>query len=230
VIDVAEPLVDAPGVGRALLSVLLPVLLIAAGQASAVAPPDLAPHLAWLGAVSNPVLALVIANLVAMPLLFGPRMGEAAVQGAIWAEAMKPAGAIILAIGAGGALKQVLVSAGLADFLAHVAAQGGIPAIPMAWAVAVCIRLATGSATVATITAAGIMPAVVTATGASPEWTVLAIGAGSIFFSHVNDPGFWLVRSYLGTSTQDTFRTWSVMETIVSLVGLGFVLAGSALL
>jgi len=230
VIEPAEPLVAAPGVGRALLSVLLPVLLIAAGQVGAVVPADLAPRLAWLGAVSNPVLALVIANLVAMPLLFGRRMGEASVQGAIWSEAMKPAGAIILAIGAGGALKQVLVSAGLADFLAQVAAQGGIPAIPMAWAVAVCIRLATGSATVATITAAGIMPGVVAATGASPEWTVLAIGAGSIFFSHVNDPGFWLVRSYLGTSTQDTFRTWSVMETIVSLVGLGFVLAGSALL
>jgi len=230
VIDTAEPLVAAPGVGRALFSVLLPVLLIAAGQVGAVVPADLAPRFAWLGAVSNPVLALVIANLVAMPLLFGRRVGEAHVQGAIWSEAMKPAGAIILAIGAGGALKQVLVSAGLADFLAQVAAQGGIPAIPMAWAVAVCIRLATGSATVATITAAGIMPGVVLATGASPEWTVLAIGAGSIFFSHVNDPGFWLVRSYLGTSTQDTFRTWSVMETIVSLVGLGFVLAGSALL
>jgi GntP family gluconate:H+ symporter len=100
----------------------------------------------------------------------------------------------------------------------------------MAWMTAVCIRLATGSATVATITAAGIMPAVVTATGASPEWTVLAIGAGSIFFSHVNDPGFWLVRSYLGTSTPDTFRSWSAMETVVSVVALAFVLAGSYLL
>lgn len=230
VIEVAKPLVAAPDVGRALVSVLLPVLLIAAGQMGAVVPADFAPRIAWLRMLSDPVLALVIANIAAMPLLFGRRMGEAGVQGAIWAEAMRPAGAIILAIGAGGALKQVLVSAGLADFLAHVAAQGGVPAIPMAWAVAVCIRLATGSATVATITAAGIMPGVVTATGASPEWTVLAIGAGSIFFSHVNDPGFWLVRSYLGTNTQDTFRTWSVMETIVSLVGLAFVLAGSALL
>ncbi|MFD2783360.1 hypothetical protein ACFS32_25305 [Novosphingobium pokkalii] len=138
---------------------------------------------------------------------------------------MAPAGAIILAIGAGGALKQVLVSAGLADFLAHLATHGGIPALPMAWAVAVCIRLATGSATVATITAAGIMPGVVAATGASPELTVLAIGAGSVFFSHVNDPGFWLVRSYLGTSTPDTFRTWSVLETLISVVGLVLVLA-----
>jgi gluconate:H+ symporter, GntP family len=230
VIEPAEPLVAAPAIGRALFSVILPVLLIAAGQAQSMLPAAHAAQVAWLGVVSNPVFALVIANLVALPLLFGRRVGEPAVQGAIWAEAMKPAGAIILAIGAGGALKQVLVSAGLADFLGHLAAGGAIPALPMAWAIAVCIRLATGSATVATITAAGIMPGVVAAAGASPEWTVLAIGAGSIFFSHVNDPGFWLVRSYVGTSTPDTFRTWSVMETIVSVVGLVLVLAGNALL
>ncbi|WP_343616251.1 gluconate:H+ symporter [Novosphingobium sp.] len=230
VIGKAEPLVQAPGLSASLIAVLLPVVLIALGQVKAVVPPAMAAHLGWTGLVSNPVFALVLANLAAMPLLFGRRMCAAPVQGAIWAEAMKPAGAIILAIGAGGALKQVLVTAGLADFLAHLASHGGIPAIPMAWMTAVCIRLATGSATVATITAAGIMPAVVTATGASPEWTVLAIGAGSIFFSHVNDPGFWLVRSYLGTSTPDTFRSWSAMETVVSVVALAFVLAGSYLL
>lgn len=230
VIGKVEALVQAPRLGFSLIAVLLPVVLIAAGQVKAVMPPAIAAHLGWAAMVSDPIFALVLANLAAMPLLFGRRMGDAAVQGAIWAEAMKPAGAIVLAIGAGGALKQVLVSAGLANFLAHAASQGGIPAIPMAWLTAVCIRLATGSATVATITAAGIMPAVVAATGASPEWTVLAIGAGSIFFSHVNDPGFWLVRSYLGTSTPDTFRTWSALETIVSVVGLAFVLAGSYLL
>jgi len=84
----------------------------------------------------------------------------------------------------------------------------------------VCIRLATGSATVATITTAGIMPGLVAASGVSPEWTVLAIGAGSLFFSHVNDPGFWLVKSHLGTDMKGTFRTWSLMETVVSVVGL----------
>ncbi|MDE1917975.1 MAG: gluconate:H+ symporter [Sphingomonadales bacterium] len=229
VIGKAEPLVRAPGLGASLVAVLLPVVLIASGQVRAVVPPAMAAHLGWTGLVSDPVFALVLANLAALPLLFGRRMCSAPVQGAVWAEAMKPAGAIILAIGAGGALKQVLVAAGLANFLAHLATDGGIPAIAMAWMTAVCIRLATGSATVATITAAGIMPAVVTATGASPEWTVLAIGAGSIFFSHVNDPGFWLVRSYLGTSTPDTFRSWSVLETVVSVVALAFVLAGSYL-
>lgn len=231
---VAAPLVTAPGVGRALCSVLLPVGLIATGQlggdAAAILPPAIAPLVGRLGALSDPVLAMVIANLAALPLLFGRRLAEKAIQAGIWAEAMKPAGAIILAIGAGGALKQVLVSAGLADLLSHLATHGGIPPLVMAWAIAVCIRLATGSATVATITAAGVMPGVVAATGASPEWTVLAIGAGSVFFSHVNDPGFWLVRSYLGVSTADTFRTWSAMETLVSVMGLVLVLAGSSLL
>ena len=87
------------------------------------------------------------------------------------------------------------------------------------------IRLAAGSATVATITAVGIMPGVVASSGVSPELVVLAIGAGSVFFSHVNDPGFWLVKSYVGTSTADTFRTWSMLETSISVVGLAFVLA-----
>ena len=227
---IAEPLVAAPGVGRALCSVLLPVALIAIGQLGTILPPDVSSHVGRPSDLSNPVLAMLIANLAALPLLFGMRMGEPSIQAGIWAEAMKPAGAIILAIGAGGALKQVLVSAGLADLLSHLAAHGGIPPLVMAWAIAVCIRLATGSATVATITAAGVMPGVIAATGASPEWTVLAIGAGSVFFSHVNDPGFWLVRSYLGVSTADTFRTWSAMETLVSVFGLGLILAGNSLL
>ena len=84
---------------------------------------------------------------------------------------------------------------------------------------------AVGSATVATITAVGIMPGVVANSGVSPELVVLAIGAGSVFFSHVNDPGFWLVKSYVGTSTADTFRTWSLLETAISVVGLVLVLA-----
>lgn len=229
-IEPVAPLVTSPGFARALAAVLLPVVLITAGQAEAFVPPAIAPLVKWMGAFSNPILALVIANLVALPLLFGRQLLAATVQDAVWREAMKPAGAIILAIGAGGALKQVLVSAGLADFLARVATEGHVPVILMAWLAAVCIRLATGSATVATITAAGIMPAVVAATGTSPEWTVLAIGAGSIFFSHVNDPGFWLVKGYLGTSTADTFRTWSVVDTIVSVVGLVLVSLGSYLI
>jgi GntP family gluconate:H+ symporter len=217
-------------VWRALFVVLLPVLLIVAGQVEVLLPSDLAPRLAWLSVASNPVLALLIACLAALPLLFGRRMGEPAVQQAIWLETMKPVGAILLAIGAGGALKQVLVSTGFDELLARLATSGSLSPILLGWSIAVAIRLATGSATVATITAAGIMPGAMAASGVSPEWTVLAIGAGSLFFSHVNDPGFWLVKSYLGTDTPTTFRTWSVMETIISVVGLAFVFALSHLL
>jgi GntP family gluconate:H+ symporter len=217
-------------VGRALLAVLLPVLLILAGQVEALLPPALAPHVAWLSIASNPVLALLIACLAAMPLLFGARMREAAVQQAIWLETMKPVGTILLAIGAGGALKQVLVSSGFADMLARFAKSGAWSPIVLGWLIAVAVRLATGSATVATITAAGIMPGAIMASGASPEWTVLAIGAGSVFFSHVNDPGFWLVKSYVGTDTPATFRTWSVLETIISVVGLALIFALSHVL
>ena len=217
-------------VWRALLLVLLPVVLIVAGQVVALLPANLARHLTWVSVVSNPVLALLIATLLALPLLFGRRMGERAVQEAIWLETMKPVGTILLAIGAGGALKQVLVSAGLSELLARFAASASLSPILLGWLIAVAIRLATGSATVATITAAGVMTSAISTSGVSAEWTVLAIGAGSLFFSHVNDPGFWLVKSYLGIDTPTMFRTWSAMETVISVVGLVFVLVLSHLL
>jgi GntP family gluconate:H+ symporter len=220
--------VDAPSVGRALTAVLLPIVLIAAGQAVALAPPAVATSLHWIAWVSDPVVALLVANLAALPLLFGHKLGDRHIQGEIWTEAMTPAGGILLAIGAGGALKQVLVTAGLSDMLVRLADGGAVSPLVLAWGVSVCIRLATGSATVATITTAGVMSGLVKASGVEPEWMVLAIGAGSLFFSHVNDPGFWLVKSYLGTDMPGTFRTWSIMETVVAVVGLLLVLAASS--
>jgi GntP family gluconate:H+ symporter len=215
--------IATPGRGSALLIVLLPVLLIAVGELG-----QMVPGLrgaAALGAASNPVIALLVANLLALPLLFGRRLREAAIQNAVWHETMGAAGAILLAIGAGGALKQVLVTAGLSDLLARIVLMYAISPLLLGWLVAVGIRLAAGSATVATITAVGIMPGVVAGSGVSPELVVLAVGAGSVFFSHVNDPGFWLVKSYVGTSTADTFRTWSLLETAISVVGLILVIA-----
>jgi GntP family gluconate:H+ symporter len=218
-----------PSRGAALVVVLMPVLLIALGQVVALMPAETAPRFAWLAAASSPVFALLLANLAALPLLFGRQMLGAQLQGDIWSEAVAPAGAILLSIGAGGALKQVLVSAGLSDLLARLAGAHAVSPLLLAWLIAVSIRLATGSATVATITTAGVVPGLIAASGASPEWTVLAIGCGSVFFSHVNDPGFWLVKSYIGTTTAGTFRTWSVLETVISVVGLVFVLLGSYL-
>ncbi len=229
-LEPAKVAVPTPSVGRALLAILLPVLLIAAGQAVTLLPPAVAPHFHWLGLVGHPVTALLIATLVALPLLFGRRMLDAGIQNAVWTEAMVPAGGVLLAIGAGGALKQVLVTAGLSDMLVRLAAGGAISPLLLAWGVSVCIRLATGSATVATITTAGVMQGLVASAGIEPEWMVLAIGAGSLFFSHVNDPGFWLVKSYLGTDMPGTFKTWSIMETVVAVVGLALVLVASSVL
>lgn len=231
-VTLVAPVFEHRGVSvwRALIVVLLPVALILAGQIEALVPPQFAPRVAWLSIAGNPVLALLLACLAAFPLLFGRRMLEPAVQQEIWNETMKPVGGILLAIGAGGALKQVLVSSGFAEMLARFATTGAWSPLVLGWLIAVAVRLATGSATVATITAAGIMPSAIAASGVSPELTVLAIGAGSVFFSHVNDPGFWLVKSYVGTDTPATFRTWSVLETIISVVGLALVLVLSHLL
>ena len=215
--------IATPALPLSLLIVLLPVLLIATGELGQLLP-GLTGSTA-LVAASNPVVALLVTNLLALPLLFGRRLREAAIQDAVWHETMGAAGAILLAIGAGGALKQVLVSAGLSDLLARVVLMYAISPLLLGWLVAVGIRLAAGSATVATITAVGVMPGVVASSGVSPELVVLAIGAGSVFFSHVNDPGFWLVKSYVGTSTADTFRTWSLLETTISVVGLVLVVA-----
>jgi GntP family gluconate:H+ symporter len=208
-----------------LLVVMLPVVLISLSVARDLLPAS--PVVGWLFALGNPVLALLIANLVGLVLLFRHQPPQADTRPRIWNEAMKPAGTFLLSIGAGGALKQVLVSAGMADAMVRFAGTRMVSPLILAWAIAVLIRVATGSATVATITAAGVMSGVVTATGASPEWVVLAIGAGSVFFSHVNDAGFWQVKAYLGINTADTFKTWSVLETIISVVGLLSVMLAS---
>ena len=220
--------VTPPPWGWSLLIVLLPVLMIATGELGQMAAS--LKGAGWLVAASNPVVALLLTNLVALPVLFGRRLREAAIQDAVWHETMGAAGAILLAIGAGGALKQVLVTAGLSDLLTRTVLMYAISPLVLGWLVAVAIRLAAGSATVATITAVGVMPGVVAGSSVPPELVVLAIGAVSVFFSHVNDPGFWLVKSCVGTSTPDTFRTWSMLETVISVVALLLVVALSHIL
>jgi len=206
---------------RALIVLLLPVGLIAMGALMRMGGGEVSPAIALL---SDPVVALLLANGAGLVLLLGRRVADKGLQDMIWREAMLPAGGILLGIGAGGALKQVLVDIGLPALFGRLAQANFVGPVVMAWLVAAAIRVATGSATVATITASAIMAGVVGQHQVDPSLLVLAIGAGSVFFSHVNDPGFWLVKAYLGTSTRDTFRTWSMLESAISLVGLGFVL------
>ena len=138
---------------------------------------------------------------------------------------LPPIAAIILIVAAGGGFKQTLVDAGVGNVIADWATGVNISVLLLGWLVAVLIRLGTGSATVATITAAGIVgPLSSTLTTSHLALLVLAIGCGSLFFSHVNDAGFWLVKEYFGLTVGETIKSWSVMETVISVFGFALVM------
>jgi GntP family gluconate:H+ symporter len=128
---------------------------------------------------------------------------------------------IMLIVAAGGGFKQELADSGVANVIADAAKGSHLSVLLLGWLVAVGIRLATGSATVATVTAAGIVgPLGQSLSTTHLSLLVLAIGAGSLFFSHVNDAGFWLVKQYFGMTVWETIKSWSVMETVISVVAL----------
>jgi gluconate:H+ symporter, GntP family len=178
-----------------------------------------------LDVIGEPLVAMTIAVLLAM-FTFGYAVGA---TGSVLAkrigDSVGPVAAVILIVGAGGGFKQTLIGAGVGDSVAKFANGAHLPVLLLGWLIAVALRLATGSATVATITAAGIVAPL--ASGLSPSHTALlalAVGAGSLFLSHVNDAGFWLVKELFGLSVGQTFKSWSMMETAVSVVGFGCVM------
>ena len=176
--------------------------------------------------IGEPLVALTLAVLLAM-VSFGYAVGFNGKQiterlGA----ALAPIAAILLIVGAGGGFKQTLIGAGVGDSIAKAANHTGVSVLVIGYLLAVALRLATGSATVATTTAAGIIaPLAHGLPSTHLALLALAVGAGSLFLSHVNDAGFWLVSQSFRLSVADTFKTWSVMETLLSLVGFGFVSA-----
>lgn len=175
--------------------------------------------------VGTPAVALLVAVLVAMLALGrGGGMNRDQINDSLGAG-LPGVASILLIVAAGGGFKQMLVDSGVAHVVADAAKHSQFSPLLLGWLVAVGIRLATGSATVATITAAGI----VSGLGAGLDdphlaLLVLAVGSGSLFFSHVNDAGFWLVKEYFGLTVWQTIKSWSVMETVVSVVAFGFVL------
>ena len=184
-----------------------------------------------LNFIGDPVVALLIAVLLAM-VTFGTAVGfSATTLGKKIGESLLPIVGVMLIVGAGGGFKQVLVDGGTSTAIAKIAVALSLSALVLGWIVAVLIRVATGSATVATVTAAGIVAPL--AAGLPPAQlalVVLAVGAGSLFFSHVNDAGFWLVKEYFGMTVGETIKTWSVMETLISVVGLLFIMLLAAFL
>jgi Gnt-I system high-affinity gluconate transporter len=173
---------------------------------------------------SAPV-ALLLTLLVAI-WAFGPRIGRslaevsASCKGAAQAMAM-----ILLVIGAGGAFKQVLVDGGISEYIKDVTHGWSISPIILAWLVAAILRVALGSATVAVVTASGVVLPLVAGSGIQPEVMVLAVSCGSIAFSHVNDPGFWMFKEYFNLSVLDAIKARTSYTTVLAVLGLGGVLA-----
>ncbi|MDT4997346.1 MAG: gluconate:H+ symporter, GntP family, partial [Pseudonocardiales bacterium] len=217
-----------------LLTVLFPVvLMLGKAVADIIWTNDKNPPLArsFLDFIGEPLVAFTLAVLLAT-VTFGYAVGftGSSISSRIGAS-VGPIAAVLLIVGAGGGFKQTLIGAGVGDSVSKIANNAHLSVILLGYLLAVSLRLATGSATVATITAAGIVGPL--AGGLSPTHTALlalAIGAGSVFLSHVNDAGFWLVKELFGLTVGQTFKTWSMMETLLSLVAFGFIMVLYALL
>lgn len=221
-----------PSFAVTVATVLLPVVLMLGKALVDIVVDDPADRVQRVAdVVGSPLIALLSAVIVAMFTL-----GRAAgftrdrLSGTV-EKALLPIAGILLIVGAGGGFKQTLIDVGVGRMVLEISEDWAISPLLLAWLIAVVIRLATGSATVATISAAGLVaPLAADMSSTHTALLVLAVGAGSLFFSHLNDAGFWLVKEYFGMSVGQTVKTWSLMETIISVVAGGFVLLLSLVL
>ncbi|MCL4107386.1 UNVERIFIED_CONTAM: hypothetical protein GTU68_067297 [Idotea baltica] len=207
---------EMPSLAVSLFTALLPVLLLAGAAILNLFFQD---NL-FLEFIGNPIIAMIITILIAIYTL-GIRRGKnmKAVSKSLH-SAVKDIAMILLIIAGAGALKEILIVSDVSFLIGNMLQEVNISPLILAWGIASVIRFCVGSATVAGLTAAGIVAPLIQLTGANPALMVLATGAGSLMFSHVNDTGFWLFKEYFNLSLKDTLKTWSVMEMIVSVSGL----------
>lgn len=174
--------------------------------------------------IGDPTIALILSVLVAM-WYFGLRAGESISTTTKWLnQAIAGIAIILLIITAGGVFKQVLQDSGTDRYIASFSTKWQMPPLIFGWVITALLRVAIGSATVAGIAAAGVVSPLVAAGQVSPELMVLAVGSGSVFGSHVNDSGFWMFKEFFNLSLKQTFLSWTVMETAISILGLAGVL------
>jgi Gnt-I system high-affinity gluconate transporter len=206
-----------PSLGVSLLVALMPVFLLTITSGIK----KYAPDSQILKLISEPYIGMLLSLLLAIYLL-GVRQGNniKAVSKQL-EEAFKSSAGILLIIAGAGALKQILKDSGTSDYIGSQLQGFDINPLILGWAIAGVLRICVGSATIAGLTAVGILaPLIQQQTGVKPELMVLSIGAGSLMFSHLNDGGFWLFKEYFNLSIKDTLKTWTVMETLVSIIGL----------
>jgi gluconate:H+ symporter, GntP family len=226
-----ESVEQMPGFGISVFTVLIPVLLmLLASAADIVLSPESSTR-SVLRFVGHPLVALLLALLFSFWSLGRSRHFTRDEVMKFCNDCLGPTATILLVIGAGGGFNQVLVQSGVGGAIAHMAIGSHASPLLLAWSVATLIRVATGSATVAMTTAAGIVaPIAVAIPGTSAELLVLATGAGALMLSHVNDAGFWLIKEFFNMTVPQTLKTWTVAETIIGVAGLAFTMLLSLVL
>ena len=212
---------ELPSTFASFFTALLPVVLLGALTLTTLLRPELAQPLAFY---SNPMVVMLASYAVAIYTLgLGRGQTLPQVMGSAQ-EALREIAPILLIIAGAGGLKQVMTESGISAQLGAQLASLPVPPLLLGWAVATLIRVCLGSATVAGVTADGVVGPLVESSGVNPNLMVLAVGAGSLMFSHVNDSAFWMFKEYFGLSLKDTFRSWTMMETLVGSFGIVFVL------
>jgi GntP family gluconate:H+ symporter len=213
------------GPARAAFAILFPIALIFIGSwADSLAPAGNLVNQV-LRFAGSPDVALLIAVLVALVIL-GPRIQTGREHGRellrkVTTESFAPIANSIVILSAAGGLSGVLRDSGAAQATVGLALGLHMPPLVLAWLLAAVVRVSMGSATVATAVASGVLAPMAAQTGISPELLVVATGAGSLILSHVNDSGFWLVQTLFNVETKETLSTWSLLETVLSVAGLG---------
>ncbi len=223
--ETSKPQDTLPPIGQTLLIIALPIFLILLNTITSTGALGIKAKwaLQTVALLGHPFVALIVANLLAW-YFFGIRRGYTKKQlFEISTKSLAPAGTIILLTGAGGVFKQVLTDTGAGELLATSLSDAGIPVLVFAFISAAIVRIVQGSSTVAMITAAGLVSPLLVGVSLSPielACMVIAIASGASIFSHVNDSGFWLVGQYLGISEKQTFKSWTVMTTLLAFVGI----------
>jgi Gnt-I system high-affinity gluconate transporter len=209
-----------PGAFNSFFTALLPVMLLMLTAFFPYMGIKNASLLRLVTFLGDPSIVMLIALIVATYTL-GVKQGFNMSQLAVnYTDATKDIALILLIIAGSGAFKEVLTASGVSNEIAAQLQQFNLPPLVLGWVIAAIIRISLGSATVAGLTAAGIVVSLVTQNHVNPNLMVLSIGAGSLAFSHVNDSGFWLYKEYFNLSIKDTIKSWSVMESLVSVIGL----------
>jgi GntP family gluconate:H+ symporter len=231
---VAGPVPSPVGPVRAIIAILTPVALICLGSwADALTAPGSLPNLI-LHFVGSPDVAMLLAVLAAMITLGGHiqtgRHHGTEMLRRLTAESFEPIAGVFVILAAAGGLSGVLRDSGAAQATVGLAMGAHMPALVLAWLLAAVVRVSMGSATVAMAVASGILAPIAGHSGVRPELLVMATGAGSLILSHVNDSGFWIVSSFFKLDMKQTLSTWTVMETVLSVAGLGTTLLAAAVM